>query len=92
MRTNYIRHLANTLKGVGLFGEGGGGGNSQLNWLTCCKRQKKCSNFAVADRHHTVLEVMDGQAIYYSKFNFFDKIIETNFYIYLKYMTYHIIP
>ena len=25
MRTNYLRHLANTLKGVGLFGEGGGG-------------------------------------------------------------------
>ena len=25
MRTHYLRHLANTLKGVGLFGEGGGG-------------------------------------------------------------------
>ena len=37
--------------------------NSRLNWLTCCKRQKKCSNFAVADKHDAVLEVIDGQAI-----------------------------
>ena len=39
MRTNYLRHLANIIdiqwsRPVG----GEGGGNSQLNWLTCCKR------------------------------------------------------
>ena len=39
MRTNYLRHLANTLKGIGLFGEGGGG-QLPIDWLTCCKRQK----------------------------------------------------
>ena len=37
MRTNYLRHLANI---VGLFGGGGGRPYSQLNWLTCCQRQK----------------------------------------------------
>ena len=41
MRTNYLRHLANI---VDILWSrpvwGGGGGNSQLNWLTCCKRQK----------------------------------------------------
>ena len=40
---------------------GGGGGNSQLNWLTRCKRQ--CNLFAVADKHDAVLEVIDEQAI-----------------------------
>ena len=41
MRTNYLRHLANI---VDILWSrpvwGGGGGNSQLNWLTCCRRQK----------------------------------------------------
>ena len=42
MRTNYLRHLANIVdilwsKPVW----GGGGGNSHLNWLTCCKLQKE---------------------------------------------------
>ena len=42
MRTNYLRHLANIvdiLWSRPVWG-GGGGPNSQLNWLTCCKRQK----------------------------------------------------
>ena len=78
MRSNDLRHLAiiidiqwsRPVGGVGKGrGEGGGGeggdklGNYQLNWLTCCKRQKKCSNFAVADKHDAVLEVIDGQAM-----------------------------
>ena len=62
MRTNYLRHLGNTFSGYSRP-VGGGGGNFQLNWLTCCKCQKKCSNFAVADKHDAVLEVIDGQAI-----------------------------
>ena len=41
MRTNYLRHLSNI---VDILWSrpvwGGGGGNSQLNWLTCCKRPK----------------------------------------------------
>ena len=47
MHTNYLRHLGNI---VGILlsrpvcggggGGVGGGANSQLNWLTCCKRQK----------------------------------------------------
>ena len=41
MGTNYLRHLANI---VDILWSrpvwGGGGPNSQLNWLTCCKRQK----------------------------------------------------
>ena len=58
MRTNYLRHLANI---VDILWSrpvwGGGGHNSQLNWLTCCKRQK--CNFAVAGKHDAVLEVID---------------------------------
>ena len=41
MRTSYLGHLAN-IKDI-LWSRpvwGGGGPNSQLNWLTCCKRQK----------------------------------------------------
>ena len=43
MRTNYFRHLTNLVdilwsRPVG--GWGGGGPNSQLNWLNFCKRQK----------------------------------------------------
>ena len=41
MRTNYLRHLANIVDNPWSRPVwGGGGGNSQLNWLTCCKRQK----------------------------------------------------
>ena len=41
MRTNYLRHFANVIdilwsKPVWR----GGGANSQLNWLTCCKHKK----------------------------------------------------
>ena len=42
MRTHYRRHLANIvdiLWSRPVWG-GGGGPNSQLNWLTYCKRQK----------------------------------------------------
>ena len=53
IRTNYLRHLDNIV-GVGLFG--GGGGRGQL------PNAKKC-NFAVADKHDAVLEVIDGQAL-----------------------------
>ena len=61
MRTNYLRHLANIVDILWSRPVWGGGGNSQLNWLTCCKRQKVY--FAVADKHDAVLEVIDGQAI-----------------------------
>ena len=42
MRTNYLRHLADIVDILWSrpVWEGGGGPNSQLNWLTCCKRQK----------------------------------------------------
>ena len=67
MRTNYLRYLANIIDiqwSIDLLGVGkGGGGNCQLHWLTCCKRQKKCSNFEVADKHDAVLKVIDRQAI-----------------------------
>ena len=62
MPTNYLCHLANIIDiqwSRPIWGEGG---NSQLNWLTCCKRQKKGSNFAVANKHDAVLEVTNGQA------------------------------
>ena len=39
MRTIYLRYLADILWSRLVWG-GGEGGNSQLNWLTCCKRQK----------------------------------------------------
>ena len=39
MLTNYLRHLANIIEWSRPVGGGGGGGNSQLHWLTCCKRQ-----------------------------------------------------
>ena len=61
MPTNYICHLANIIDiqwSRPVWGEA----NSHLNWLTCCKRQKKCSNFAVANKHDAVLEVTNGQA------------------------------
>ena len=66
MRTHYVRHLANIINirwSRPVWGEGGEGPNCQLKWITCCKRQKKCSNFAVADKHGAVLEVIDGEAI-----------------------------
>ena len=46
MRTNYLGHLANIIgiqwSTVALLGGGGkfNSGNSRLNWLTYCKRQK----------------------------------------------------
>ena len=40
MRTNYLRHLATIVDILWSRPVGGGGGSSQLNWLTCCKRQK----------------------------------------------------
>ena len=56
MRTDYLRHLANI---VDILWSrpvwGGGGGYLSVN-------AKKC-NFAVADKHDAVLEVIDGQAI-----------------------------
>ena len=58
MRTSYLRHLANIVDILWSRPVGGGGGG---NWLTCCKR-RKC-NFAVADKHDAVLEVIDGQSI-----------------------------
>ena len=64
MRTRHLDIQWNRL----FFEEGGGGGSSQLNWLTCCiKRQKKGSNFEVADKHDgmfaIILVVIDGQSI-----------------------------
>ena len=40
MRTNYLRHLANIIDIQWSRPVWGEGPNSQLNWLTCCKRQK----------------------------------------------------
>ena len=40
MRTNYLRHLANIVDIPWSRPVWGGGGNSQLNWLTGCKRLK----------------------------------------------------
>ena len=93
MHTNYLSHLANIIDiqwSISL--RVGGGGNSQLNWLTCCKRQESVVNYEVADKHDAVLEVIDGQA-YYSKFLFSAKIIPTisNFYIYHKHDISHIL-
>ena len=62
MRTNYLRHLANIID-IQWNRPVWGGGNSQLNWLICCKRQKSVVTLAVADKHDAVLEVIDGQAI-----------------------------
>ena len=48
MRTNYLRHIAKIIE---IQGGGGGGGEGQLSNklvnLTCCERQRKCSNFEV---------------------------------------------
>ena len=92
MCTNYLCHLANIVDirwSRPVWG-GGGGGNSQLNWLTSSKRQKS----VVTLRLQTNMMLYSRQAmdkLYYSKFNFFVKIIPTisNFYIYHKYMTHH---
>ena len=64
MPTNYLRHLANIIDIQWSKPVVGRGGISQLNGFTCCKRQKKWSNFEVADKHDAVLEVIDGQAIW----------------------------
>ena len=40
MRTNYLHRLANIVDILWSRPVGGGGGNSQMNWLTSCKRQK----------------------------------------------------
>ena len=42
MRTNYLRHIANIIdiqSSRPVWG-GGGGVGLQMNWLTCCKRQR----------------------------------------------------
>ena len=41
MSTNYVRYFANIIDTQWSRPVGGGGGNSKMNWLTCCKRQKK---------------------------------------------------
>ena len=61
MRTNYLRHLANIVDILWSRPVWEGGGGAKLNWLTCCELQK--CNFAVADQHDAVLEVIDGQAM-----------------------------
>ena len=40
MRTNYLRHLANIVNILWSRPVWERGANSQLNWLTCYKRQK----------------------------------------------------
>ena len=63
MRTNYLCHLANIvdiLWSKPVWG-GGGGGQLPIKLVNLLKR-KKC-NFAVADKHDAVLEVIDGQAV-----------------------------
>ena len=71
MHTNYLRHLANMLL-VGV-----GGVQLPIEWVNLLSTPKKCRNFEVADIHDAILEVIDEQAIYYSKFNLFVEIIPT---------------
>ena len=86
-----MRHLANIIDIRWSRPVGGEEGNNQLKWLTCCKRQKGVVTLRLQTNmvHYSRLS-MDKP--FYSKFNFFVKIIQTlsNFYIYHKYMTYHI--
>ena len=93
MRTHYIRHLANIIDirwSRPVWGEGGG--NSHLKWLTCCKRQKSVVTLRLRT-NMVQYSRLSMDKPFYNKFNFFVKIIQTisNFYIYLKYMTYHIL-
>ena len=68
MRTNYLRHLTNKvdiLWSRPVWGVGAGGGAQlPIELVNLLVNAKKC-NFAVADKHDAVLEVIDGQAIYY---------------------------
>ena len=63
MRTNYFRHLANI---VDILWSrpvwGGGGGQLPIELVILAVNAEKC-NFAVADKHDAVLDVIDGQAI-----------------------------
>ena len=64
MRTNYLRHLANIVdilwsRAVG----GGGGGGATPNGIGSISVNAKKCNFAFADNHDAVLEVIDRQAI-----------------------------
>ena len=64
MRTNYLRHLANIIDIQWSRPVVGGGGGSQLNGLTCCKRQKNVVTLRyVADKHDDKLGVIEGQTI-----------------------------
>ena len=94
MRTHYVRHLANIIdirwsRPVWGGGGGGGGGNSQLKRLTCCKRQKSVVTLRL-QTNMVQYSRLSMDKPFYSKLNFFVKIIQTisNFYIYHKYMTY----
>ena len=91
MRTHYVRHLANIIDIRWSGPVWGGGGNSQLKWLTCCKRQKSVVTLRL-QTNMVQYSRLSMDKPFYRKFNFFVKIIQTIsiFFIYHKYMTYHI--
>ena len=88
MRTDYLRHLAIIIDIQWSRPVGGGGGNSQLNWLACCKRQK-CSDLVTFRLQTNMMQYSRKSMgkLYYNKSTFFVKIIPTIsiLYVYHKY-------
>ena len=63
MRTNYLRHLANIVDILWSRPVWGGGGGATPNGIGSISVNAKKCNFAFADNHDAVLEVIDRQAI-----------------------------
>ena len=63
MRTKYLRHLDNIIDFQWSRPVWGVGGGRPIELVNLLQTPKKCSNFAVADKLDSVLEVFDGQAI-----------------------------
>ena len=83
MRTHYVRHLANIIDIRWSRPVWGGGGRATDQKIVITLRFQ--TNMVQYSR-------LSMEKPFYSKFNFFVKIIQTisNFYICHKYMTYHI--
>ena len=92
MRTNYLRHLANIVDILWSRPVWGGGGGAQLPIELVNLLQTPKSVTLQLQTNMMQYSRWSMDKLYYSKFNFFVKINQTisNFYIYHKYMTYHI--